>query len=51
VEEKRKAKGTKKCVTKILKSEEYKVALHEDKIVRREQHVIQAKDNQLFTMK
>lgn len=40
VEEKKKAKGTKKCVTKTLKSEEYKAALHEDKIVRKEQHVL-----------
>jgi hypothetical protein len=51
VEEKKKAKGTKKCVTKTLKSDEYKDALNEDKIVRKEQCVIQAKDNQLFTMK
>jgi hypothetical protein len=51
VEEKKKAKGTKKCVTKTLKSEEYKNALREDKVVRKEQHVIQAKDNQLYTMK
>jgi hypothetical protein len=51
VEEKKKAKGTKKCVTKTLKSEEYKNALREDEIVRKDQHAIQAKDNQLFTMK
>jgi hypothetical protein len=50
-EEKKKAKGTKKCVTKTLKAEEYKDALNEDKTVRKEQYVIQAKDNQLFTMK
>uniref|UniRef100_A0A1I7WTN6 Ribosome biogenesis protein RPF2 homolog n=1 Tax=Heterorhabditis bacteriophora TaxID=37862 RepID=A0A1I7WTN6_HETBA len=51
VEEKKKAKGTKKCVNKTLKAEEYKNALRKDNIVRKEQHVIQAKDNQLFTMK
>jgi hypothetical protein len=51
VEEKKKVKGTKKCVTKTLKTEEYKNALHKDKFLRKEQHVIQAKDNQLYTMK
>lgn len=38
-------------MTKTLKSEEYKNALLKDKIVRKEQHIIQAKDNQLFSMK
>uniref|UniRef100_A0A1I7XKW8 KTSC domain-containing protein n=1 Tax=Heterorhabditis bacteriophora TaxID=37862 RepID=A0A1I7XKW8_HETBA len=51
MEEKKKAKGTKKCVTKTLRPEEYKNALGEDEIVRKEQHLIQAKDNQLYTMK
>jgi hypothetical protein len=51
VEEKKKAKGTKKCVTKTLKTEEYKRALRKNEALRKEQHVIQAKDNQLFTMK
>jgi hypothetical protein len=35
-----------KSITKTLKSEEYKDALLEDKIVRKEQHIIQAKYNQ-----
>lgn len=50
-EESKKSKGVKKNVIKTLKVEDYKKCLFENKIIRKEQYLIQSKKHELYTIK
>ena len=50
-EENKKCKGVKKNVIKTLKVEDYKNCLFENKIIRKEQYLIQSKKREIYTIK
>jgi hypothetical protein len=50
-EEKKKSKGIKKNVIKTLKLDDYKRCLLENKVIRKEQFLIQTKKHQIYTIK